>query len=169
MPIKARSGTQDATELPSDLRELIDAARRAAVATRRCQAEHAYHLARLARATLRRTVGTRSAIEVCAHALGMERQTLQPYAVLAARWEPSEIAALLQQGLCLSHLRSLAQARLSKAARATWLERAISEKWEVHELRAQLRQCAQDEQEDDATDCRRGSVTQPVARRPSDR
>jgi hypothetical protein len=76
-------------ELQEDLLGLVEAVNRAAVGIRVAEAEHAFLITVLARASAgRHTQHGLTATEACARALGVARSTLQAFASLAARWRP---------------------------------------------------------------------------------
>jgi hypothetical protein len=126
-----------------DLEQLVDDALCAANELRFAHSEYAYRLAVLARAATGRRLHTGSAIDACARALGIRRQTLQPYAILTLRWKPDELRALFKRpganGKPLSTSHLLLLARLPRSEREYWVERALTDGMEVHELRARLR------------------------------
>ena len=137
------------TLLPDDLRQLVDAARLVQAKGRDIEVEYAFCLAEIARAATSRKVvrgngnGTFSAIEACARALGIERQTLQPYALLVSRWTVDELRVLFNRRtvsgrrLSISHLIVLS--RLARAERDAWSSRVLCEGLEAHQLRSLLR------------------------------
>jgi hypothetical protein len=142
-----------------DIARLVDEALRAANDLRRAHSEYAYRLAVLARAATGRRLSKGSAIEECARALGIRRQTLQPYSILTLRWKPEELRVLFGRpganGRALSTSHLLLLARLPKSERDHWVERTLTEGLEVHELRARLRRSQEPELEPraDGADC----------------
>jgi len=129
--------------LPEDLQRHVDAVRKAAYAVSSAETEYVCCLATLAQVAAHRRLSSGSAADACAHALGITRQTLQPYSLLLTRWEPEELRALLSRRnvhgrpLSLSHLLELA--RLPAAMRARWIERTLAEGLDAHALRAAIR------------------------------
>jgi hypothetical protein len=126
--------------LPADLRALVEGARRSLERVADAEAAYVYSLALMSRAATGRTVQGGSAIDVCAAALGLTRQTVQPYAVIASRWNFVDLRRLLSRrtvrGRPLSTAHLLFLARLGKAQRGYWLERTVREGLDVHSLRA---------------------------------
>jgi hypothetical protein len=126
-------------DLPEDLGYLVTEAQHAIIA----EAERAYRFSVLARTAAGRRAGGYNAIEACARALGVSRQLLQSYAVLAMRWTPGQFrAALGRRGangrpLSLSHLLLIAP--LPRSAGASWIECVLAEGIDVRELRQRLR------------------------------
>lgn len=140
-------GTSD--ELPADLRGLADDVLDVFAQERSLEAEQAYRLAMLAQAAFASEGRDWSVIEACARAVGLSRQTLQPYATVAARWSAPELRHLLAERrnahghpISISHLVLLA--RLSNPARDQWLERVFDEALTVRQLRELLRSDSQD-------------------------
>lgn len=130
-------------QLPPELRPLAQDALDAFAKGRDVEAEQAYRLALLARAARAHSSAKRSGLADCARAIGVSRQTLQPYAVLASRWSPKELKELLArrnihgEPISVSHLMQLA--RLPRPVRDAWTERVFAEGLTVRELRDLLR------------------------------
>ncbi len=131
-------------ELGDDLRLLVDAALKSEGAKRMTEAEHMLRLSAVACAARGRRVGSRSAMDVCAQLLNMTRQTLQPYAVIASRWDSA--AELLKffelrgaKGRSLSPSHVLELARLPRHSRDSWVGRILTEGLDARDLRRQLR------------------------------
>ena len=126
-------------ELPEDLRELVEHARAAGSAVRIAQAEYAYRLSLLALRAAGHRLGCVAAISAAATALGISRQTLQPYAVLAARWAPEDLRALFKlrttHGRPLSVTHFLVLARLPRSKRDALIARALREGLDARTLR----------------------------------
>jgi hypothetical protein len=126
--------------LPRDLVGLVEAVRQAQNEVDAANAKYVYALALLSRAASGRTIEGGSAVDLCAHAVGLSRQTLQPYAIVALRWRPEELRNLLnlrtaqERPLSIAHL--LVLARLPAADRETWLLRTVREGLDAHSLRA---------------------------------
>jgi hypothetical protein len=140
-------GTTD--ELPGDLRALADDVLDVFAQERSLGAEQAYRLAMLAQAAFATEGRDWSVIEACARAVGLSRQTLQPYATVAARWSAPDLRHLLAdrrnargEPISISHLVLLA--RLANPARDHWLERVFDEGLTVRQLRELLRSDSQD-------------------------
>jgi CheY-like chemotaxis protein len=140
-------GTTD--ELPPDLRALAGDVLDVFAQERSLEAEQAYRLALLAQAAFASVGRDWSVIEACARAVGLSRQTLQPYATVAARWSAPELRQLLAarrnvrgEPISISHLVLLA--RLSNPARDQWTERVFDEGLTVRQLRELLRNESQD-------------------------
>jgi CheY-like chemotaxis protein len=139
----AASAEQDA--LPADLRILAEDVLDAFAKERALQADLAYRLALLAQGAAASTAASGTSIfEACARAVGLSRQTLQPYATVAARWTGPELRQLLAERrnvrgepISISHLVELA--RLSNPTRDEWLERVYAEGLTVRQLRDLLR------------------------------
>jgi CheY-like chemotaxis protein len=135
----------DADALPPDLRVLAEDVLDAFAKERTLQADLAYRLALLAQGAASSTAASGSSIfEACARAVGLSRQTLQPYATVAARWTGPELRRLLAERrnvrgepISISHLVELA--RLSNPTRDEWLERVYAEGLTVRQLRDLLR------------------------------
>jgi hypothetical protein len=129
-------------DLPGDLSELLEEVHRAELDVRVAEAKYARSLALLAGAARGRRVGGASAIGICANALGMARQTLQPFAIIAARWSQQELDAIFERRrasgrpLTTSHL--LCIARLPRGARREWIQRALHEDLDVRALRESI-------------------------------
>jgi hypothetical protein len=103
---------------------------------RAAEAEVAYRLA-VAAAHATRDGG----IDACAAVLGVSRQTLAPYALVASQWTAEELRHLLAERrtvhgdpISISHLVELA--KLAPADRDRWLERTFAQGLTVRELRA---------------------------------
>jgi hypothetical protein len=107
------------------------------------EADYALRMAAVARAARRGGAGANSAVRQCASALGITRQTLQPYALVAMRWTHAELRSLFERHDChgrrmsLSHLLILC--RLPLAERRRRAEETLSEGLAVHELRRRVR------------------------------
>jgi DNA-binding response OmpR family regulator len=139
----------DVDELPSELRVLADDVLDVFAQERSIEAEQAYRLALLAQAAFASEERDWSVIEACARAVGLSRQTLQPYATVASRWTAPELLHLLAERrnargepISISHLVLLA--RLSNPARSQWLERVFDEGLTVRQLRELLRSESQE-------------------------
>jgi hypothetical protein len=134
-------------DLPDDLHELLREAHRACINLRIAEARYARSLAVLAGGARGRRVRGASAIEVCAKALGIARQTLQPFAIIASRWSQSELNAIFEmrgaagRPLTTSHL--LCVARLPLRTRELWIRRALNEDLDVRALRERLAKSTQ--------------------------
>jgi hypothetical protein len=128
---------------PTPIRHLVAAAVQAGARLHAAEAEYALGMAAVARAARRGGATDNSAARECASALGITRQTLQPYALLAMRWTPQELRVLLERQDCngrrisLSHLLILS--RLSHAERLRRTEEVFVEGLGVHDLRARIR------------------------------
>jgi DNA-binding response OmpR family regulator len=141
--IAARSppaGEVDETELSEELQALVGDVLDTIASERALEAEQAYRLALLAKAALASTTPRGSPIEACARAVGLSRQTLQPYALVASRWSAPELKRLLAERrnvrgepISISHLVMLA--KLPRATRDSWIERVFSEGLTVRQLR----------------------------------
>lgn len=108
------------------------------------EAEYAYHLVLVARAATGLRVGGRSAVAICAEALGMARPTLQAYVSLIARYSATEIKRLLTLRDChgrsvvtMSHLMLVARAPLTR--REQLLEQVARGDADIRQLRLLLR------------------------------
>ena len=125
------------------MRNLVTAAIQAGARLHAAKAEYALQMAAVARAARRGGATDNSAARECASALGITRQTLQPYALLAMRWTPEELRRLLERQDCngrrisLSHLLILS--RLSHAERCRRTEEVFAQGLGVHELRGRIR------------------------------
>jgi hypothetical protein len=133
-------GARREADLPEDLRDLLDAVRRAAVDIRAAEAEHACRIATLARASAgRHARHGLTATEACARALGVARSTLQAFATLAARWSPEDLRTMFQRrdprGRALSLSNLLVISRLPRVAREQCIHRIFREGLSVRELR----------------------------------
>ncbi len=134
-------------DLPSDLQTVFERARQSLGVLENVEADCAYHLALLARATAHRRIGTKTAAEACAEALGRAPQTLRPFAILAAKWDPGDLRDLLAlrdcygKRLSVSHLQLLG--RLSRSARQVWLQRTLAGGLSVRELRNEIRKASE--------------------------
>lgn len=128
--------------LPSELSSLVAEVRAAARAANKAEAEYVCQLALLARAAYGRRAAGGDAMTVCAKAVGLTRQTLQPFVRIALCWTKDELCDLLAGGdpngraLTSSHLAALA--RLPRSKRAHWTERALTEGMHVRELRKRV-------------------------------
>jgi len=128
--------------LPEDLSALVAGLLAAEENVNAATAECVYRLAFLARAAHGRRVGSLDAMSVCAQAIGITRQTLQPFALIARCWTQEELRELLTRrdahgrGLSSSHLVTLA--RIPRAARIRWIERALAESLDVRALRRKI-------------------------------
>jgi hypothetical protein len=126
-------------ELPADLHGLVRNASQAGEAVRAAEAEYAYRLALVARAALGRRAGAESAIDACSAALGVSRQSLQPFALVATRWASHDLLSLFTRRcsngrpLSMSHLLLLV--RLPRTDREVWANRALQESLDVRQLR----------------------------------
>jgi DNA-binding response OmpR family regulator len=132
-------------ELPPDLRALADDVLDVFAQERSLEAEQAYRLALLAQAAFASEARDWSVIEACARAVGLSRQTLQPYATVVSRWSADELRRLLAERrnvrgepISVSHLVLLS--RLPNPARSLWLERVFGEGLTVRQLRELLRE-----------------------------
>ena len=129
-------------DLPDDLRALVEEAERADRAVGAAEAHLVHCLAELSRAAQGRHVTGGSAIEACAAALGISRQTLQPLALIASRWGAAELREMFQRrgtrgrSMTASHMVLLA--RLPREQRAFWTERSLDGEVDVRELRRAL-------------------------------
>jgi hypothetical protein len=129
----------DLSELPPDLRDLVAAARLAALDLKRAEGEYVYRLATLGRAATGRRLSGLSALEACAQSLGIARRTLQQFATIAARWTVFEYRALLGHqdagtySLTTSHLVLIAP--LARHAREHLIERTLREGLKIRALR----------------------------------
>jgi hypothetical protein len=125
------------------MHELVVAAVEAGARLHAAEAEYAFRMAAVARAARRGGATESSAVRACASALGITRQTLQPYALIGMRWTPEELRSLLERHDCngrrisLSHLLILS--RLSHAERQRRTEEVFAEGLAVHELRERIR------------------------------
>jgi hypothetical protein len=106
---------------------------------RAAEAEVAYRFAAAAAHATRN-----GGIDACARALGVSRQTLAPYALVASHWSAAELKHLLAERrnvhgdpISISHLVELA--KLDPEDRDRWLERTFAGGLTVRELRAGLR------------------------------
>jgi hypothetical protein len=140
----------DLADIPPDLHSRILDAIEATADVRDAQAEHAYRVALLARSA----IGRGRVFVSCARALGMQRQTLQPFALVATRWSPEDLRSLFSardahgRPLSISHLQLLA--RLPRGERNEWLVAVLRDCIDVHSLRERLRRnCHQEEQRGD--------------------
>jgi hypothetical protein len=122
------------------LKPLIDGALQAMRQQRACEADVAYRLALLAHAAR----SSRGTFATCARALGVSRQTLQPYALVAEQWSGDELRTLLAERrnslgepISISHLVLLA--KLPRPACDRIVERVFSEGLTVRQLRRVLR------------------------------
>lgn len=141
--IAARCGPPSAEtegDLPDDLRALAGDVLDTFAREHELHAEQAYRLALLAKAAFARGSSKGSPIEACARAVGLSRQTLQPYAIVASRWSAPELKHLLAerrnaqgQPISISHLVVLA--KLPRGMRETWIERVFAEALTVRQLR----------------------------------
>lgn len=141
--------------LPTDLCELVGRVRGSALAIRVAEAEHAHSLAVLARASIGRHVtGDVTAMEACAEEVGVARRTLAAFSVIATRWDPLELRALLEQrgvdGHALSVSQLLLLASLPRASREYWTERVFREALDVRALRLLMREAHPDSEESGA-------------------
>jgi DNA-binding NarL/FixJ family response regulator len=139
----------DDDELPDDLRTLAGDVLDTFARERALHAEQAYRLALLAKAAFAHPSLKGSPIEACARAVGLSRQTLQPYALVATRWSAPELRHLLAERrnsrgepISISHLVLLA--KLPRATRDTWTERVFAEGLTVRQLREILKVAARD-------------------------
>lgn len=124
----------------ADLQSLIRDALEASEQQRTSEAELAYRVALVAQAAR----ASRGTFDSCARALGMSRQTLQPYALVAERWSGKELRHLLAERrnargepISISHLALLA--KLPRSTCDALVERVFAEGLTVHELRRVLR------------------------------
>jgi hypothetical protein len=142
-PRSPAATSDDSRRLPSDLRKLVNEVLRAVTRMRGLEAEYVLGLAEVARAARDRRAENEPAIDACAKALGVARQTLQPYALIASRWKPEELRHLLSRRdrhgrpISLSHL--LVLARLPPRESARWTESVFEEGIVVHDLRKRVR------------------------------
>jgi hypothetical protein len=127
-------------ELPDDLRTLAEDVLDSFAEEHALHAEQAYRLALLAKAAFARGSSKGSPIEACARAVGLSRQTLQPYAIVASRWSAPELKHLLAERrntrgepISISHLVVLA--KLPRGTREAWIERVFAEALTVRQLR----------------------------------
>jgi len=134
----------DDPPLPDELHKLAQDVLDTFAKERAVEAEQAYRLALLAKAAFLHKSARGSAIAACARAVGLSRQTLQPYAIVATRWSAPELKQLLAERrnvrgepISISHLVLLA--KLPRATRDTWIERAFAEGLTVRQLRDLLR------------------------------
>lgn len=104
------------------------------------EAERAYRMALLARGAY----GDGRQFAASAKAVGLSRQALQPYILVASRWTSEELRSLLAERrnadgkpISVSHLQLMA--RLPRRARAEWVERVFAESLTVSELQELLR------------------------------
>ncbi|HSY23662.1 MAG TPA: hypothetical protein VK841_16155 [Polyangiaceae bacterium] len=131
------------TDEPTPLRDLVATAAEAEARLHAAEADYALRMAAVARAARRGGATDNSAARACASALGITRQTLQPYALLGMRWTPAELRSLLERQDChgrrvsLSHLLILS--RLSHTERCRRTEEVFAEGLGVHELRRRIR------------------------------
>jgi DNA-binding response OmpR family regulator len=140
----------DGEGLPDDLRALAEDVLDSFAKEHELHAEQAYRLALLAKAAFARASSSKgSPIEACARAVGLSRQTLQPYAIVASRWSAPELKHLLAerrnaQGepISISHLVVLA--KLPRGTRETWIERVFAEALTVRQLRDILKGAGKD-------------------------
>lgn len=123
------------------LQPLIDGALEAIRQQRACEADLAFRLALLAHAAR----NSRGTFATCARALGVSRQTLQPYALVAEQWSGDELRTLLAERrnslgepISISHLVLLA--KVPRPACDRIVERVFSEGLTVRQLRRVLRQ-----------------------------
>ncbi|HSY21881.1 MAG TPA: hypothetical protein VK841_07195 [Polyangiaceae bacterium] len=134
------AGTLDDSPL---LHDLVAGVQQAVSTLRDAEAQYILRMAEVARAARRGGAADESSINHCARALGISRQTLQPYAIVALRWTAQDLRDLFERRDChgrpisLSHL--LVLARLPLADRSRWIEVVLAEGTPVHELRARLR------------------------------
>ena len=135
--------TAEPTDESPILRDLVAGVQHAVSMLREAEAQYVLRMAEVARAARRGGAGDESSMNACARALGISRQTLQPYAVVALRWTERDLRDLFDRRDChgrplsLSHL--LVLARLSQAERSRWIEVVLAEGTPVHELRERLR------------------------------
>ena len=126
-------------DLPADLRGLVRSAEQAGDAVRAAEAEYAYRLALVARAALGRRAGSESAVLACSAALGVSRQSLQPFALVATRWASDDLFGLFTRRssngrpLSMSHLLLLV--RLPRAEREVWATKTLTDSLDVRQLR----------------------------------
>lgn len=124
-------------------RELVDDIVQAEARMYAAGVEYALRMAAVARAARRGGASPSSTIRECASALGIARQTLQPYALVGMRWTDAELRALLERHDChgrhisMSHLLILC--RLPAAERKIRTEETLAEGLGVHELRKRIR------------------------------
>jgi DNA-binding response OmpR family regulator len=135
-----KKSKEDEEALPDDLRALAEDVLDTFARERELHAEQAYRLALLAKAAFAREHVKGSSIEACARAVGLSRQTLQPYAIVASRWSAPELRTLLAERrnahgepISISHLVVLA--KLPRATRDAWIERVFAEALTVRQLR----------------------------------
>jgi hypothetical protein len=132
--------TRDDTPL---LHDLVAGVQQAVSTLRDAEAQYILRMAEVARAARRGGVADESSINHCARALGISRQTLQPFAIVGLRWTARDLRELFERRDChgrpisLSHL--LVLARLPQADRSRWIEVVLAEGTPVHELRERLR------------------------------
>jgi hypothetical protein len=132
--------TSDGTAL---LQDLVAGVQQAISTLREAEAQYVLRMADVARAARRGGAADESSIDRCASALGISRQTLQPYAIIALRWTARDLRDLFGRRdshgrpISLSHL--LVLARLPQADRSHWIEVVLAEGMPVHELRERLR------------------------------
>ena len=141
--IAVREGPRSArveSDLPEDLRILAEDVLDSFAREHALHAEQAYRLALLAKAAFARASPRGSPIEACARAVGLSRQTLQPYAIVASRWSAPELKHLLAERrnargepISISHLVVLA--KLPRGTRDAWIERVFAESLTVRQLR----------------------------------
>ena len=123
--------------------QLFAAVAQAEASLHAAEAEYALRMAAVARAARRGGAGARSAVRACASALGITRQTLQPYALVAMRWKEAELRSLLERqdcnGRCISLSHLLILCRLPLAERQRRTEETFREGLAVHRLRERIR------------------------------
>jgi CheY-like chemotaxis protein len=137
-------------KLPADLEKVVSGALHVGADLGALEAEHAYHLALVARAATGRRVGGRSAVAICAEALGMARPTLQAYVSLIARWSAIDIKRLLGRRDCngrsvITVSQLMLIARAPGAQRAFLLEQAARGDVDIRCLRSLVRECSTNE------------------------
>lgn len=123
-----------------DLQPFVDGALKAMKRQRVCEADVACQLALLARAAH----DARGTLAACAQALGVSRQTLQPYTVVARQWTGAELQHLLAvrrnskgEPISMSHLLLVANWPRPECDRV--VERVFSEALTVRQLRRIVR------------------------------
>jgi hypothetical protein len=130
----------DRTDLPASVRGQVAFLVEAEAIRAEHEATRAYYLAMIARSAL--AEGGRCIDAVAKH-LGLTRNALSPFALLAARWTVDELRELLVfrrtakgHRLSVSHLVELG--RLSGVTRAQLLARALMEDLTVRQLRVAI-------------------------------
>jgi DNA-binding NarL/FixJ family response regulator len=142
--VALRAGREKHAELADELHALVEDVCDAAAEVLFVDAEYVFRMAVLAQKAYGAADDGDPQFAACARAVGLSRQALQPYVLVAKRWTREELRVLLAERrnvlgkpMSVSHLHLLA--RLPRHAREEWVERVFSEGLTVSGLQQLLR------------------------------